>query len=537
MPQLYHSATSGYNFTNQIFVEYNHRFGKHSVTALAGYEDSYSWWENGSETRVNYQFPIDQINIGPDANQSNSSNEGESGRAAWIGQLKYSFDGRYLVEGSIRHDGSDSFAPGKRWGTFYSGSLGWRITQEEFMREIVERNIFNNLKLRASYGETGLDSAGRFEYLTSYTMSNRGYVLDGEFSPTFSEGSLPSPDLSWYSTKQTDIGIDFSSLNSRLYGSADYFYYTTKGYLVAPTGESYLNQIIGISMPKVKSDTEFRRAGWEFQVGFRDNFGDLSFDVSANLTLFNSLYARIADEAESSFMNPYIRQQQHKQNFYSSNLLHAIGYYGSADEVYNSPAINSSINSGYLRPGDLMYEDTNGDGQITSADYRRRGHQSTPHQQYGINISLGYKGFYLTALFQGSGSFDMMLQRNTETSDLPVIYDYQSDAWAPDNTGAMFPRLASSVSLNGSNNYQSSDFWLVNGRYIRLKDLQFGYDFKHKLLKRVTWLSTVRLGISGQNLFTISEATKYGLDPENSSTLSYGYPIERVLAFSLNLGF
>lgn len=541
-PLLYHAAQSGYGFTNQVFVEYNRKFGKHSVSALAGYENYYEWGENYWEQRENYDFPIDQIEIGPQEGVTNGGSEAELGRAAWIFQAKYSYDGRYLVEGSLRRDGSDRFAPGKRWGNFYSGSLGWRITQEKFMEDIVERNIFNNLKLRASYGETGLDSsAGRFQYLTSYEPNNLGYVVGGKYVPTFSEGAIASPDLTWYTTKQTDIGLDFASLNSRLWGSIDYFYYSTKGYLVAPTGDSYINNVIGIGLPRVKSDSEFRREGWEFQLGWRDKAGDFTYDISGNFTLYNSLWARIADEAESSYMNPYTRQQQRKQNYYG-NIYHVLGFYQSAADIINNPGFVSAINSGNMTAGDLMYEDTNGDGQITSADGRLRGHQSAPKGQYGINMSFGYKGFYLTMLFQGSTAFDMYVPgelglQTGQSTDMPVMFDFQTDVWTPDNRNAMLPRLMSNTGSNANQNYVSSDFWLVNGQYLRMKDLQFGYDFKYKLLRNLKWISRCRLGFSGQNLFTISKAKKYGMDPETASTSNYGYPVERVLAVTLNLGF
>lgn len=540
--QLTHQAWSGYAYTNQIFVEYNHTFGKHSVSALAGYEDYYEWSESGWEKRINYQFNIPQLGVGPEENQSNGGSEAELGRAAWIGQVKYNYDNRYLVEGSIRYDGSDRFAPGKRWGAFFSGSAGWRITQEQFMQSLVERNIINNLKIRASYGETGLDtSAGRFAYLSSYSLNNQGYVVNGKFYPTFSEGALPSPDLTWYTTRQTDIGLDFGFLGSRLNGSIDYFYYSTKGYLVAPTGESYLNNIIGIAMPKVKSDSEYRRAGWEFQLGWHDIAGDFTYDITANFTMYNSLWACIADEAEAQKMNPYTRQQGRKEDYYG-NMLHNLGYYTSAEEIYNSVGYVNAFNSGYMRPGDIRYEDTNGDGQITSADYRLRGSQSSPHGQFGINMHFGYKGFYLSALFQGSTKFNIYLpaaagMQTGQTGQLPVVFGYQTNYWRPDNTDALFPRLMSNTANNSNNNYQSSDFWLANAQYLRLKDLQFGYDFKYKLLKNVKWLSRARLGFSGENLFTISPVKKFGIDPETASAENYGYPVERVIAMTLNLGF
>ena len=541
IPLLRKELASGYSFTNQAFADYGNTFGDHTISVLAGFEQYYQKTESYWLQRENYDFPIDQISVGDANTMSNGGSEDEMGRAAVIGQVKYNYANKYYVEGSIRYDGSDYFAPGKRWGAFFSGSLGWVVTEENFMRPLVEKDILNSLKLRASYGETGIDSgAGRFAYLTSYTLNTQSYVVDGAYAPGFTEGALASPDLTWYTTRQADFGFDFASLNNRLYGSFDYFYYSTKGYLVAPTGTSYINTALGVSMPRIKSDSEFRRAGYEFQLGWRSNVGDLKYDVAANFTYFDQLWALNESEAESSYMNPYQRTQQQKG--YYGLLYRNLGYYASAADVFNNPAILASVNSGYLTAGDIKYEDTNGDGQITAADQRRLGKNSNPRGQFGININLEYKGFYFNTLFQGSTSFDMYISGETsmqsgQNSEIPVIYDYQTDLWTPSNTNAQYPRLMSNTALNANNNYASSDFWLVNGAYLRMKDFQFGYDLKQSVLKNINWLSKARVGISGQNIFTISKSTKYGLDPENASTQNDAYPVERTLAFTLNLGF
>lgn len=541
-PLLNHQSSTGYSFTNQAFLEYAKQFNKHSVSALGGFEQYYEKTEWYSSQRENYAFNIDQIGVGDANTQTNGGEEAEMGRAAWIGQLKYNYDNKYYAEGSLRYDGSDRFAPGKRWGAFFSGSLGWVVTAEEFMQKLVEKNILNSLKLRVSYGETGLDqSAGRFQYMSTYSYDPRAYVMNGQYHPGFTEGNLASPDLTWYTTKQFDMGFDFASLNSRLYGSFDYFYYSTKGYLVAPIGESYLNTALGIGLPRIASNSEHRRAGVELSLGWRDNIGDFKYDIAGNFTIYNTIWALDESEAEASRLNPYHRSQQVKQNYYGA-MYKNLGYYTSAEDVYNSPGIINSYNSGYLTAGDIKYEDTNGDGQITSEDYRRLGRSSTPHNQFGLNINLNYKGFYFSTLFQGSLAFDLytsssLAMQTGQTGDMPVAYDYQTDFWTPSNRSSQYPRLMSNTGLNANNNYAYSDFWLIDGSYIRMKDFQFGYDLKYSLLKKVSWLNRCKVGIAGQNIFTISKATKYGLDPEPKDTGYYGYPVERTLAFTLNLGF
>lgn len=555
-----YESSNGYSFTNQAFVEYANRFGKHNISVLGGFEQYYEKNEGYFLQRDNYQFDIDQIIIG-DANSQtnggtleekdaygnkNTTAETELGRAAWIGQVKYNYANKYYVEGSIRYDGSDRFAPGNRWGAFFSGSLGWVVTEEAFMQSLVEKNILNSLKLRASYGETGLDTAaGRYAYMTNYTYNPQAFVMNGIYQPGFKEGPLASPDLTWYTTKQFDLGFDFASLQNRLYGSFDYFYYSTKGYLSAPTGESYLNTALGVGLPKIKSKSEHRRAGYEIQLGWRDNIGDFKYDVSGNFTFFDELWALDEGESETTRLNPYKRKQQNKGYFQYSDdeyyLYHTLGFYQSAEDVYNSAGLLNAYNSGNLTAGDLKYADLNGDGRITDEDKRRLGKAKKPRGQFGININLSYKGFYLSTLFQGSTAFDMYIPDNmgmkTTVGDMPVAFEHQTDYWRPDNRDAKYPRLMSQTSLNQNNNYERSDFWLLNGAYLRMKDFQFGYDLKYTVLRNIVWLSKAKVGISGQNIFTISKSTKYGLDPENSSAGNYGYPVERTLAFTLNLGF
>ena len=547
-PLLHNSTAYAYEYTMQYFASYSKTINeKHIFSVLGGYEETYGYSKNYWVQRENYQFPIDQIGVGPESSQKNGGGESEFGRAGWVGQLKYNYDNKYFVEGSFRYDGSDNFPVDKRWGAFYSGSVGWSIADEDFMSTLVEKDIFNSLKLRASYGQVGLDNwgeagdtyhLGRFAYLPSYGLNNKAWVLNGAYIPGFSEGGIPSPDISWFTTDQVDIGFDFSSLGDRLYGTFDYFYYKTKGFLYAP------NQVdvgytgpLGMSLPKVSTNGEHRRAGVDFSLGWRDSYGDFTYNVSANLTKFDQLWAMRPDESIGTLMNPYKRDTQ-QTGFYGV-LYENLGYYSGADDVYNSV---KSLGSYNLAAGDLKYNDFNGDGKIDGSDQTRLGKSSFPRANYGISVNLGYKGFFLSMLFQGATSFDMYLSGTAamsggQTGEMPVVYDYHTDFYTLSNTDARYPRLMSSSGVNGNNNQFSSDYWLVDGAYLRMKDFSFGYDFKKILAKDTKWLSKATVALSGQNLFTISDAIKYGLDPENGSVEHSAYPNERVYAISVSLGF
>lgn len=533
---LNYSSNYSRMWTTQYFADYNRSFmdETHNVSATLGYEQSYSFYRGFDALRKNYIFMIDQMGAGPSDTMENSGSEMESGSAGLVARAAYNYKKKYYIEGSLRHDGSDLFPKDRRWGNFFSGSAAWAVSEESFFQPLKERNILNFLKLRASYGQVGMADVSRFSYLTSYGLTERGYVLDGKIVPTFSEGALISDDITWYTTNSTDIGFDFNTLGERLSGSFDYFYMKTTGYLTSPSNVGYTDPL-GLSLPKVKSDGEHRRAGYEFNLSWKDHFGDFNYEVGANFTYFDQLVATAWDEDLASQKNPYQRKVQ-QTGYYGTGYTN-LGYYQNADQTMNLPRRDGSSN---LVAGDIIYKDMNGDGFIDGADQWRIGKNNFPRGNYGIYANLSYKGFSANILFQGATSRDMYIEdviRGQSTGGYTIVYPYQLDYWMPDNRDAKFPRIAMNSSINGNNNYVTSDFWLVNGRYIRLKSLQIGYDFRTVLLKNVKWLYKCQVMLSGQNLFTISPATKYGFDPENGSTNNYDYPMQRVYSISLNLGF
>ncbi len=542
-PSLYRDTGSNGAYTLQFFADYQKTIGDHTFNVLAGYEAQSGRGTSQWMSRDSYIFNIDQMNAGPAATSKNGGNESENGRAGYVAQVKYNYQNKYFAEGSLRYDGSDNFAPDNRWGLFYSGSLGWSLADEKFWEPLREKNILNTFKLRGSYGQVGLDNwddpykIGRFSYLSSYGYVDRSYVIGDAMYPGFNEGALPSPDLTWFTTTQIDLGVDMSSLNSRLYGSIDYFYYKTTGFLYAPSAlDVGYTEPLGTGLPKVSTDGEHRRAGWEFQVGYRDQLGDFEYNIGANFTYFNQLWAINPAESLESMKNPYQRTTQ--QVGYNSVGLISHGFYNGNADVYNSV---KPLSSTQLVSGDVKYEDFNGDGVIDDQDRVRIGKNGFPRGNYGINMDMRYKGFFLGMLFQGATRFDMyagstVMMNDAQSGSTPV-YDFQTDFWTTGNTDAKFPRLLSSPGVNGAHNYRNSDFWLINCGYFRMKDARFGYDFKQQLLKNVKWVSRLELVLSGQNIFTISKATKYGMDPENASNNNYSYPMERTFSLGVNLGF
>lgn len=530
-PNLSTSAGSGYSYTLQALLGYDKTFAeKHTISLLGGYEEYYGYSENMSAQRTSYLFMIDQLFAGPSAGMQNNGSAYESSRAAYLGRARYEYDGKYIIEGSFRRDGNGNLFPeDKRWGFFPSGSVAWIISKEKFFDNINELNILNHFKLRASYGSIGQNSnAGEFAYIPGYSVNPQAYVIDGQLVPGFGNPGFASPDITWFSQKSANVGFDFASLNNRLSGTFDYFYNRTVNYLASPSGVGYTDPL-GTSLPTVNSNGAFRRAGLEFSMKYNDRIGNLEYSVGANFVKFDQLWEVNPTEDSATLKNPYTRTT-HQPGYYGAGL-HAIGYYQSIQDILMNPTINSS--AGMLAPGDLWYEDTNGDGKIDNADHRRIGANSFPRINYGITLDLKYRGWALNMLWQGSGSRSMYLGDVVQTGQ---VYGFQLDYWRPDNTHAQFPR-AVQIDANGRNNIATSNYWLIDGRYLRLKALQVGYDFKKTLLPNLKFLTDLRLTLSGTNLLTFSPLNKYYLDAENGSTNNYDYPTQRVYSLAVNVGF
>ena len=540
-PSLTKTANFYNYYTTQLFANYNRDFGMNNIELTLGVEANGSSYDNNSLGRSQYVLDVDQIGAGPVGTQTNSASDGIQYRnASLIFRAHYDYGARYIAEFALRHDGADKFPKSHRWGTFFSGSLGWNVSEEKFWKESQMSTVWNMFKIRGSLGEIGQDSGiGHYDYVSSYTMNPRGAYLGGTWYQTFYEpNQLPSPDISWYTQRDFNIGFDFALFQNAFSGSVDYFYKSTKGYLASPSNVGYTGPL-GLSLPIVKSDGESRRRGVDFTLQFNGRAGDFTYQIGGNFTFYDERWNINPFESESSLKNPYTRQTQVSD--YYSNLYKNLGYFTGYEDILNSVWRLSSTN---IMAGDLKYYDFNGDGKLDGSDQYRMGKGSSPQGNYGISLAGQYKGFYLNMLWQGATNYN--LYAGTERMNgastgalqgLPVKYDYQTDIWTPDNWKSLYPRQHSSGSWTNGNNAVGSDFWLINAQYLRLKNLTIGYDFKHMLLKKTKWLSKLNLSLTGYNLLTFSPAKKWGFDPETGSSDGYSYPVSRVYTFSVNIGF
>lgn len=532
MPALSMGKSEGKNYELNIGITYNRTFiNKHNINVGLYYNQRESEGNGISASRKDYNVNMDQIFAGPSSTAQNDGSASQSGRLGYVGTLAYDFMGRYLLSAGFRYDGSDGFTPDKRWGFFPSASVGYVISDEPFMEKIRDKIKLDLFKLRLSYGETGVE-AGRFNYLANWSSVLGTFDVDGKRVGGVTTPALTSTALTWYTNKTYNMGVDFAFLNNRLSGTVDYFMTEIEGYDVNPA-ESYTTPL-GTGLPKVMSDDLFRRAGAEFTLRWKDNVGDFTYEVGGNLSFYDETWVR-KSETWATSSNPLAtavgRTLSDGNRMYVSG-----GLYQSADDLLNS--VRPTWSDG-LKTGDIKYVDMNGDGRIDvngdSDDKVYNGMPTKPILQYGIDFTLGYKGFSVIGLLQGSGTKYSMIGQNVRPIGTDrILYKDQLDYWTPDNKDARFP--LPDTYQGSANNNQESTFWAVNCAYLRLKNLQIGYDFKYKLLKKVSWLSSAKLSLVGTNLLTFSDVSDW-LDPEQSETQNWAYPMTKTYSIMVSLGF
>jgi len=508
-------------------------FAKHNIEATVVQTQQHTYSNTlGAGTRGFTVTEIKQIQKGDASLITASNTEGEQAWMGYVGRLHYDYDRKYLIEFAGRYDGSDNFPDGKRWGFFPSVSGGWAISEENFFKKIKAGNVLNFLKLRASYGQVGINGADHaaYAYLPTYNYNTNAYVVDGQLQNTVSPGPTPSVNITWFDRTKYDAGLDFFMFKNKLEGSVDYFFEKTKGYL-ASAAFRYTDPI-GYALPLVVSQAEDRIEGIDGSLRYKTNIGRVNFNAGFNFTYYRS-FAFKTNEDSVTLANPRIRAQGNEKFYVATGYVGA-KFYTNAQDILNNP---KRITSRDLQPGDLQYEDINGDGKIDGQDQQRFGHNTSPTFVYGIDLGANYKGLAIAATIQGTGSRETYMGSAAmgAEGERRLDFQFQSDVWTPTNPNATFPR-AGNASLNDNNNYASSDFWARNSTYVRLKSVTISYDFKHAILNKQNWIRNLSVFVSGMNLFAFGPSVKYG-DPEANSFDGYAYPMMRTYSTGFQLGF
>ncbi len=519
--------------TNQLTwqgnLSYQKNFGKHNLSALALTETRENRLRTFAAGRRNYNVDIDELDLGSTA-ASDISNSGTSSLARQMGfvyRVAYDYNNKYLLETSGRYDGHYYFAPGKRWGFFPSVSLGWRLSEEEFFKNTV--SWIGNLKLRGSYGEVGALAGGAFQYLNTYSTYGPAYAFSGNSRIGIRERSESNPNITWERARKSNIGMEISLLK-RINLEFDYFYEKRSNMLVAPDVITPVEYGIGLSQVNAGVMTN---KGIDLTAGFHQELKNgLTFSLNGTFTYARNKILQVFESA-ATYGNPNRRVTGRPLGIEFG--YRALGYFEASD--FNE---NGSLKSGIatqpwdaVQPGDLRYDDANGDGKIDENDYVQIGRSRIPEIIYGFTPAIRYKGLELNVLFQGAANANFRLHG---AGAWPfwggrAAYVSHLDNWTPENTDARYPRL---IYGQTANNQQPSSWWVENTAYLRVKSATLQYTIPSRLSEALR-IQRATVYVSGQNLHTWTSVLNF--DPELNNTQSWDYPQQKVLSFGLNLSF
>lgn len=530
---------------------------KHYLKVMAGFQSEELNSNSLSAGRHTFKYEgyYDIVN-GDETTATNGSSRWAWSMLSWMGRINYAFNDRYLVEFNARYDGTSRFADGHRWGFFPSGSIGWRMSQEDFWENM--RSWWDNMKIRASYGLLGNESiSGYYPYSADIvTMSNPLGL--GWWAPTYypfdrvnnadnsalTQTAIANYNIGWEKSHQLNIGIDFGFFNNRLNGSFDYYVRHITDMLQRFTIPTFVQ----MSAPWQNAGT-MRNNGWELSLNWADRVGDVNYFVRGNLSDVKTTITDLKGHGDYDNGTSITREGGGLNDYYG---FICEGFYNSQEEIdatYTTedgtvqkvwPVYNAAGNEGKVKPGWLKYRDVNKDGKLDSKDRVVLG-SNQPRYEFALTLGAEWKGFDLQVMFQGVGKRDIYYSGigAVPLQGYGMLYEHQLDTWTPDNTDAKYPLLLADTSYGASTlaNGQFSDFWLKPAAYCRLKNLVVGYTIPQNITRKA-FIEKCRVYFTANNLFTIRNNFYKGFDPETAvSGNSYCYPINKTFLVGLNLEF
>ena len=537
-----------------VYSNYNFSLKeKHNFTVLGGFQAEimkYRDMEGARTGLVTTDLPV--LNLTTDADSYTLKGLYKNWKnAGFFGRINYDYNGKYLVEGNLRYDGSSRFRRGNRWILTPSFSLGWNVARENFWEKLAD--VVEVFKLRVSYGELANQNTTSWypTYQTLGVTTNGGkWLQNGALTSVASVPGLISTSLSWEKIKNTNIGFDFGALNNRLTGSFDYFWRKTKN-MVGPGVE--LPAILGATVPST-NNTDLTTFGWELSIGWRDKVGELGYGVKLNIS---DNQTRI-----DKYPNPTNSLSKYMAGELTGDIYGytTIGIAKTQEEmdahIASLPKGGQTAIGSKWEAGDIMYADINGDGKIDNGsntlddmgDLMKIGN-NTPRFRTGITLDAQWKGFDFSMFWQG------VLKRDFDPGENSMVFwgttgsgqwwstsfkdhmDYfrAEDTASPlgANVNAYYPRP-----LFNNKNHKTQTAYLQNAAYMRLKNLQLGYTLPKSLINKIG-LQNVRVYVSGENLLTITGLSDT-MDPETAGIGKQGgtvYPLSRVYSFGLSVNF
>ncbi len=516
------TAYKGNNSTWQIenTLTYDKQFGKHTIGVVLGQsalktkgdELGGSHWNlvNPDKPSINYTTGGD-LELSTDADGKVTGAKSLVGvwggpytqhrLASLFARLSYNFDEKYMVQATIRRDGSSRFGSNKKYGTFPSFSVGWNVMNEQFMEQT--RDWLTNLKLRGSWGKNGNDNIGDFAYTTlTATGGSSNYYYGQTASMTYGSKAnrLANEDLKWEESEQTNIGVDFGFWNNQLTFSVDWFQKKTNGMIIDMPIPSY----VGEQRP-LANVGDMKNSGWEFELGYKWNISDARFAVKANAAYLKNELTNLGND--TGFLNYGISQFADGGTRAENGQPFPFFYGYKTNGILQNKAEADAYNAQYgttSKPGDFRFVDTNNDNKITSDDRTNIGN-GVPDWSFGLNFDAEWKGIDLGVFFQGVSGvdvFDATYRQDIASGNYPT---WVLQRWTGEGTSNTVP------TLGDSKNWVVSDMYVRDGSYLRLKNITLGYTLPRELTSKIG-ISRLRIYGRAENLFTW---TKYwGFDPE-----------------------
>ncbi len=534
------NSEKGVTWQLENILSYDKTIGDHDFAILLGQSAKASHGDYISASRnhiIDYNKPYIDASSGLAENGDMSAGGApriEAKLASLFARASYNYAGRYMAQFTIRRDGSSRFGSNNHWATFPSFSLGWNITSEPWLEK--RPTWWNTTKVRFSWGKNGNENIGDLLFVALANAGNNAIFGSSENIVNGAKASiLPNANLRWEESQQTDIGIDFGFLNNSLTFTIDYYKKKTNGMLMNMQVPAY----VGESVP-VGNVGKMENSGVEMEINYRHTFGDFSFGVGGNLTYLKN---KLIDYGNAEGWANLDSFQGTGSISRAENGLPFPFFYGyKTDGIIQNQAeadeYNAKYSGGYFIdavPGDVRFVDVNGDGSITEDDRTMIG-KGMPDWTYGFNVNASWKGFTLSAMFQGvwgNQIYDATRRTDARASNLPA---WMLNRWTGEGTSNRIPRFV----IADPRNWASSDLLVHDGDYFRLKNIMLSYQIPQNLTRRF-FVESLRVFVSAENLFT---CTKYhGFDPEISSGgtslgIDYGvYPQPRIWTVGFNIQF
>lgn len=513
------------NITTNVIASYDKQIKKHSFGVLLGY--GYEGFSDNtfSTSRITDDGKYD-IFVGTLSgdNVSNSGSAGDWSMYSAFGRFTYNYDEKYLFEFNVRNDYSSYFAKGNRSGIFPSLSAGWRISEEPFWSGI--KTYIPSLKIRGSWGLVGNNRISAYQYMQTVSVSNN--ISFGDAIASTAYFSSANPDLKWETTRMADIGFDLGLLDNNLNISFDYFNNMTRDILV----NLPVPGLFGNGSP-VQNAGKVSTAGWELSLTYHLTTGPVVHHFAGNVS---DSFNKVVDVQGTEIIGGYDVNTIIKEGYplYSYYAYKSDGFFQNEAECAVGPHLDGIT----PKPGDIRYVDKSGDGIIKEDDDRFIVGNDFPRYLFSFSYGLEVKGFDFSMMWQGVGKRNKWMRGESveafhNNNEGPVL-DFHLDRWTPTNTDATYPRVT--MGSESSNNAAKSDFWIMDAKYIRLKNIQVGYTFPSKWMKKV-YIQNLRVYASIQNALTFSKM-KGGWDPEYTADGSgRAYPVARVFSIGLNVKF